>query len=60
MGELNLGLFLASLEGFPTDLLVATAAEGEVNLVGFLTTLLESFFSGTRGGLGLTVAYGYM
>jgi hypothetical protein len=40
--------------------LVATAAEGEVNLVGFLTTLLESFFSGTRGGLGLTVAYGYM
>jgi hypothetical protein len=44
MGELNLALFLTSLEGFPTALLVATAAEGELNKVGFLTTLLESSF----------------
>ena len=60
MGELNLGLFLASSEGFPTDLLVATVTEGEVNLAGFLISLLESFFSETRGGLGLTEAKGYM
>jgi hypothetical protein len=61
MGEHNKALFLTSLEGFPTDLLVDTAAEGEVILVGFLTTLLERSFFRTGEGLGLAlpVAYGY-